>query len=146
MVQGQGSRHTLLERFRTTPRAVLLGTTSFWQGVDVPGDALSLVVIDRLPFEVPSDPVVEARVHRMRRQGRNPFRDYQVPAAVIGLKQGVGRLLRSQRDRGVLAVLDARLRTRSYGRIFLDSLPPFTRANTLAEVATFFKSRAAREK
>ena len=140
LVQGQGSRHTLLERFRTTPRAVLLGTASFWQGVDVPGDALSLVVIDRLPFEVPSDPVVEARVDRMRRQGRNPFRDYQVPAAVIGLKQGIGRLLRTQRDRGVLAVLDARLRTRSYGRIFLGSLPPFTRTNTLTEVATFFKS------
>jgi len=139
MVQGQGSRHMLLERFRTTPRAVLLGTASFWQGVDVPGDALSLVVIDRLPFEVPSDPVVEARVDAMRRQGRNPFHEYQVPAAVIGLKQGVGRLLRTQRDRGVLAVLDARLRTRSYGQTFLDSLPPFTRTNTLSDVATFFK-------
>jgi ATP-dependent DNA helicase DinG len=137
MIQGQGSRHALLERFRKTPRAVLLATASFWQGVDVPGEALSLVVIDRLPFEVPSDPVVEARVDRMRRAGRNPFREYQVPAAVIGLKQGIGRLIRTQKDRGVLAVLDPRIRTRSYGRVFLDSLPPFARTSDLADVGRF---------
>ena len=137
MVQGDEPRHALLDRFRTTHRAVLLGTSSFWQGVDVAGDALSLVVIDRLPFEVPSDPVVESRVDRMRREGRNPFREYQLPSAVIGLKQGVGRLIRSRRDRGVLAVLDPRLRTRSYGRVFLDSLPPFARTADLAEVRRF---------
>jgi len=138
LVQGQGARHALLERFRSERRSVLLATASFWQGVDVPGEALSLVVIDRLPFEVPSDPVVEARIDRMRRNGENPFRDYQLPAAVIGLKQGVGRLIRTGRDRGVLAVLDARLRTRAYGKVFLDSLPPFARGSDLEEVRRFW--------
>lgn len=137
--QGEAPRHALLERFRTTRRAVLLATSSFWQGVDVPGDALGLVVIDRLPFEVPTDPVVEARVARLRSEGRNPFRDYQLPQAVIGLKQGVGRLIRTSRDRGVLAILDPRLCERPYGEVFLRSLPGFRRTEDLGEVRRFLE-------
>ena len=138
LVQGQGAKAALLDRFRETPGAVLLGAASFWQGVDVAGEALSLVVIDRLPFDVPADPLVAARVERIRRHGGNPFRDYQLPAAVLDLKQGLGRLIRSRRDTGVLAVLDGRLRRRSYGRVFLDSLPPFPQADSLPAVRTFF--------
>jgi ATP-dependent DNA helicase DinG len=114
-----------------------MATASFWQGVDVPGSALGMVVIDRLPFDVPSDPVVEARVDRMRRAGENPFHGYQLPSAVIGLKQGVGRLIRTTRDRGILVVLDPRLQSRSYGQVFLDSLPPFTRTSDLEQVRRF---------
>ena len=132
-----GARHALLERFREGHRAVLLATSSFWQGVDVPGDALGLVVIDRLPFDVPSDPVVAARIDRLRRAGENPFQGYQVPSAVIGLKQGVGRLIRTTRDRGVLVVLDPRLQNRRYGRDFLESLPPFARTSRLDDVRRF---------
>jgi ATP-dependent DNA helicase DinG len=141
IVQGDGPRHALLERFRRGRRAVLLATASFWQGVDVPGEALSLVVIDRLPFEVPSDPVVEARAARLRQQGENPFLRYQLPQAVIGLKQGAGRLIRTTTDRGVLVLLDPRVRTRPYGAAFLESLPPFARASTLAEVRRFLERR-----
>lgn len=126
-LQGEGSKVGLIESFRTTDRAVLLGTTSFWQGVDVAGSALSLVVIDKLPFDVPSDPLVAARIERLRQQGRNPFMEYQLPMAVLDLKQGLGRLLRGREDRGILAVLDARLVSKRYGRVFLDSLPPYSR-------------------
>ena len=138
LVQGEGSKAALLDRFRSTPGAVLLGAASFWQGVDVQGEALSLVVVDRLPFDVPADPLVAARVERIRRQGGSPFPQYQLPAAVLDLKQGLGRLIRSRRDTGVLAVLDGRLRRRSYGRVFLESLPPFPVVDSLDQVRRFY--------
>jgi len=140
MAQGDASRHALLERFRTTSNAVLLATSSFWHGVDVQGDALSLVVIDKLPFDVPSDPIVAARIEAIRKSGGVPFSEYQVPAAVIDLKQGLGRLIRSRRDRGVLAVMDARLMTRPYGRVFINSLPPYPVVHDLQDVRSFFAS------
>jgi ATP-dependent DNA helicase DinG len=140
-LQGEGSKVALVERFRTTPRAVLLGTTSFWHGVDVPGEALSLVVIDKLPFDVPSEPLTAARIERIRRAGGNPFEEYQVPLAVLELKQGLGRLLRSRDDRGILAVLDSRLTTRRYGRTFLRSLPPYSIVHEHRACADFFRGR-----
>jgi len=136
--QGEGSKVALVERFKVTPGAVLLGTTSFWHGVDVPGDALSLVVIDKLPFAVPSDPLVAARIERIRDSGGRPFDEYQVPLAVLELKQGLGRLLRRSSDRGVLAVLDPRLTRRRYGQSFLASLPPYRRVDEVGECARFF--------
>jgi len=139
-VQGEGSKAALVEEFRTAERAVLLGTTSFWHGVDVPGEALSLVVVDKLPFDVPSDPLIAARIERIRRGGGNPFIDYQTPLAVLELKQGLGRLLRSRSDRGLLAVLDPRLTTRRYGRTFLRSLPPWPVVRDLAEARAFFRA------
>jgi ATP-dependent DNA helicase DinG len=123
-VQGQGSKSGLLQKFRTTPQAVLFATTSFWQGVDVQGDALSCVIIDRLPFAVPTDPVIAARQRYLEQMGRNSFYEYSVPQAVIMLKQGLGRLIRSTSDVGVLSILDPRIRTKSYGAVFLRSLPP----------------------
>jgi ATP-dependent DNA helicase DinG len=138
-VQGEGSKAALLDAFKTTPGAVLLGTSSFWHGVDVPGEALSLVVIDKLPFDVPSDPLVAARIDRIRETGGRPFADYQTPMAVLELKQGLGRLLRSRGDRGVLAVLDPRLLTKAYGKAFLGSLPPFPIVRDLAAVDSFFR-------
>jgi ATP-dependent DNA helicase DinG len=136
-VQGEGSKAALVETFRATPGAVLLGTTSFWHGVDVPGAALSLVVIDRLPFDAPGDPIVAARIERIREEQGNPFVDYQLPLAVLELKQGLGRLLRSACDRGILAVLDPRLTTRRYGRSFLRSLPPYRVVRRVEECAGF---------
>jgi len=138
--QGEASRHALLERFRRTPNAVLLATASFWHGVDVRGDALSLDVVDKLPFDVPGDPIVSARIAAIRDRGGEPFREYQVPAAAIDLKQGLGRLIRSRRDRGILAVMDSRLLTRSYGRIFLESLPPYPMVHDLTAARAFFSS------
>ncbi|MCS4234774.1 ATP-dependent DNA helicase [Stenotrophomonas sp. BIGb0135] len=137
-VQGEAPRGTLLQRFRESGNGVLLGSASFREGVDVVGDALSVVVIDKLPFAAPDDPVFEARLDAIRRDGGNPFRDEQLPQAVIALKQGVGRLIRSETDRGVLVLCDPRLLSRSYGRIFLDSLPPFRRTRALDDVRGFF--------
>jgi ATP-dependent DNA helicase DinG len=138
-VQGEGSKSALLASFKTTPRAVLLGTSSFWHGVDVPGEALSLVVIDKLPFDVPSDPLVAARIERIRENEGNPFAEYQTPMAVLDLKQGLGRLLRSRGDRGILAVLDPRLTTKGYGKTFLASLPPYPIVRDREAATAFFR-------
>ena len=137
-VQGSEPRHVLLQKFRDSGNGVLLGTASFREGVDVAGDALSVVVIDKLPFAAPDDPVFEARLDAIRRAGGNPFRDEQLPQAVIALKQGAGRLIRTETDRGVLVLCDPRLTQKSYGRVFLDSLPPLPRTRELADVAQFF--------
>jgi ATP-dependent DNA helicase DinG len=138
LVQGSSPRSVLLREFRATPNAVLLATSSFWQGVDVAGDALSCVVIDKLPFASPGDPLTAARMEQIDADGGNPFSDYQVPLAILTLLQGLGRLLRHRTDRGVLALLDPRLRTKGYGRRFLDSLPPAPVTHDLAPVARFF--------
>jgi ATP-dependent DNA helicase DinG len=138
LVQGSAPRADLLARFRRLGNAILLGTSSFWEGVDVRGDALSCVIIDKLPFASPGDPVLQARSDALRRQGRNPFMDYQLPNAVIALKQGAGRLIRDVNDRGVLVLCDPRLRQRSYGRVFLNSLPGMRRAGNLQDIHDFF--------
>jgi ATP-dependent DNA helicase DinG len=137
-VQGEAPRNLLLERFRASGNGVLLGAASFREGVDVVGDALSVVVLDKLPFAAPDDPVFQARLDAVRRHGGNPFRDEQLPQAVIALKQGVGRLIRSETDRGVLVLADPRITAKSYGRVFLDSLPPLPRSRDLADVEAFF--------
>ncbi|HMC30255.1 MAG TPA: ATP-dependent DNA helicase [Candidatus Angelobacter sp.] len=138
LLQGTAPKNALLEEFRLTPNAVLFATASFWQGVDVQGEQLSCVIIDRLPFAVPNDPVVAARISAINAEGGNAFFEYQVPAAVIALKQGFGRLIRSVKDRGVLALLDNRLLKQRYGRIFIDSLPAYKKTKDLAEVEQFF--------
>ena len=136
--QGDAPKSALLEQFRLTPHAVLFGTSSFWQGVDVQGEQLSCVIIDRLPFAVPSDPVVAARVKAIDAGGGNAFFEYQVPSAVITLKQGFGRLIRSLHDRGLLALLDNRILKKQYGRVFVESLPPYSRTTDLKKVEEFF--------
>ena len=141
-VQGEQSRSLLLEQFRESGNGVLLGSASFWEGVDVIGDALSLVVIDKLPFAAPDDPVVEARSDLLRRSGGNPFTQLYLPQAVIALKQGAGRLIRDYNDRGVLVLCDPRIRTRSYGRVFLESLPPMQQAAGQDEAECFLSGRA----
>jgi ATP-dependent DNA helicase DinG len=138
LLQGTAPRTILLEQFRDTPGAVLFGTSSFWQGVDVQGEQLSCVIIDKLPFAVPSDPVVKARMDAIAESGGNAFFDYQVPSAVITLKQGFGRLIRSLKDRGVLMLLDPRIQRQRYGRIFLDSLPPYRQTQSIEDVEAFF--------
>jgi ATP-dependent DNA helicase DinG len=142
-VQGSAPRNVLLDRFRASGNGVLLGAASFWEGVDVPGDALSVVAIDRLPFAAPDDPVLEARLDAVRRTGGNPFRDEQLPSAVIALKQGAGRLIRSFEDRGLLVLCDPRLLGKSYGRVFFDSLPPLPRTREIADVHAFFARESA---
>lgn len=137
LVQGEGSRTELLVRFRALGNAVLLGSASFWEGVDVPGDALSLVVIDKLPFAPPDDPLLAARLERMREEGGNPFMEWQLPQAVISLKQGAGRLIRTETDRGVLVICDPRLTDKPYGRRIWQSLPPMKRTREQSEAVAF---------
>jgi ATP-dependent DNA helicase DinG len=141
LLQGTAPRSTLLERFKSTPNAVLFATSSFWQGVDVPGSQLSCVIIDKLPFAVPSDPIVAARVRALMDDGRNAFAEYQVPEAVLALKQGFGRLIRSKTDRGILSILDNRIQRMQYGKIFLESLPAYTITQDLAAVARFMEQQ-----
>ncbi|MDH5285571.1 MAG: ATP-dependent DNA helicase [Betaproteobacteria bacterium] len=140
LVQGEASKTELLERFRELGNAVLLGSASFWEGVDVPGPALSLVVIDKLPFAPPDDPLMAARLAKLKADGGNPFRDYQLPQAAIALKQGAGRLIRTETDRGVLMICDARLAEKPYGKTLWRALPPMARTREVGEAAAFFAS------
>jgi ATP-dependent DNA helicase DinG len=140
LVQGEAPNARLLETFRTDGSAVLFATAGFWQGVDVPGNALRLVIIDKLPFEVPSDPLVSARCMRLKERGQEPFMHYLVPAAALTLKQGFGRLIRARTDRGIVAILDERVSTKGYGKVFLRSLPPATRCGSFEEVSTFWRT------
>jgi len=142
LLQGSVPRHVLLQQFRETPNAVLFGTSSFWQGVDVQGEQLSCVIIDKLPFAVPSDPIMKARTDAITAAGGNAFNDLQVPQAVLALKQGFGRLIRSLSDRGVLMLLDPRIRTTRYGATFLNSLPPYRRTDDITDVERFFADSA----
>lgn len=136
--QGTSSRHQLLSSFAEETDSVLFAVASFWEGVDVPGESLSMVIIDKLPFEVPSDPVLMARIERIKAAGGNPFFEFQVPRAILGLRQGVGRLMRRSKDRGVMAVLDVRLFSKAYGRKFLKSLPPAPLSRDIRDVKDFF--------
>ena len=142
LVQGDAPKSALLDRFRHAGSAVLFATASFWEGVDVPGIALRLVIIDKLPFDVPTDPLVAARCERMKERGEEPFMKYLVPAAALALKQGFGRLIRTASDRGIVAILDRRIVQKGYGKVFLKSLPPARRCNTLAEVEAFYRGRS----
>ncbi|MGZ8191553.1 MAG: ATP-dependent DNA helicase [Methylococcaceae bacterium] len=139
LIQGSRPKAQLLDQFKAAGNAVLLGTSSFWEGVDVRGETLSCVIIDKLPFSSPGDPVLKARLDAMTQQGRNPFFEHQLPTAVIALRQGIGRLIRDETDRGVLMVCDPRLLKRSYGQIFLDSVPPMRRTRDIADVQAFFQ-------
>jgi ATP-dependent DNA helicase DinG len=143
LVQGEGSRSELLERFRALGNAVLIGSQSFWEGVDVRGEALSLVMIDKLPFAPPDDPVLAARIEKINAEGRNAFMEHQLPRAVISLKQGAGRLIRDETDRGVLMICDPRLISKSYGKRIWRSLPPMTRTRDVADVEAFFAREPA---
>lgn len=146
LLQGQGSRSYMLERFRKLNNAILIGSQSFWEGIDVRGEALSLVIIDKLPFAPPDDPVLSARIEKINSEGRNAFMEYQLPRAVINLKQGAGRLIRDEADRGVLMICDPRLTTKAYGKQIWQSLPPMRRTRELAEVEHFFNAGLASNK
>jgi len=139
LVQGTRAKSVLLEEFKAQGNAILLATSSFWEGVDVRGNALSCVIIDKLPFSSPGDPVLKARLQAMEKQGRNPFFEHQLPSAVIALRQGVGRLIRDVNDKGVLMICDPRLLKRAYGQMFLDSLPAMRRTRDISEVESFFR-------
>jgi ATP-dependent DNA helicase DinG len=141
LLQGELPKATLLARFREVGDAVLFATQGFWEGVDVPGDALRLVILDRLPFDVPTDPLVKARCARLEAEGESAFARYLLPSAALALKQGFGRLLRTSTDRGIVALLDARVRTRGYGKVFLRSLPPARRCEVFEEVAAFWQDQ-----
>lgn len=141
LVQGTSTRRALIEAFRGSGNAVLVGSISFWEGIDIRGDSLSLVVIDKLPFAPPDDPVVEAKIRYLRKMGRNPFNEYQLPEAIMLMKQGVGRLIRDETDRGVLMILDERVMTKPYGKAILSSLPPFARTRSEAEAVEFLTRR-----
>ncbi|MDD5578861.1 MAG: ATP-dependent DNA helicase [Methylobacter sp.] len=145
LVQGSRPKAQLLDQFKAAGNAVLLGTSSFWEGVDVRGEALSCVIIDKLPFSSPGDPVLKARLQAMTQQGRNPFFEHQLPAAVITLRQGIGRLIRDVTDRGVLMVCDPRLLKRSYGQVFLDSVPAMRRTRNIEDVRAFFQLETSNE-
>jgi ATP-dependent DNA helicase DinG len=140
LVQGTAPRTRLLQQFRDTPHAVLFATASFWQGVDVVGESLSCVIVDKLPFGSPADPVTSARIDAIRARGGGPFDDYQVPLAILALQQGLGRLIRHRNDRGVMAVLDPRLRTKGYGRRFMTALPRAPVVHELGAIDGFFSS------
>jgi ATP-dependent DNA helicase DinG len=141
MVQGSGAKASLLEEFRQHGNAVLLGTNSFWEGVDVRGEALSCVLIDKIPFASPGDPVLEARINNLRERGGNPFRSIQIPSAVIQLKQGIGRLIRDEQDHGVLILCDPRLLNKPYGKVFMRSLPAMPITQDINQVEDFFVQR-----
>jgi ATP-dependent DNA helicase DinG len=136
--QGDAPRSVLLDRFREDIHSVLLATGAFWQGVDVPGESLSCLIIDKLPFDSPGDPVVSARIDAIRSRGGNPFMEYQIPSAIITLKQGLGRLIRKRSDRGILSILDVRILTSRYGRFFLESLPSIPVTHNLSDIDSFF--------
>jgi ATP-dependent DNA helicase DinG len=145
MVQGEAPRTQLLERFRETVASVLLATRSFWQGVDVVGEALSCLIVHKLPFGFPGEPILEARLEHLQQQGHDPFWEYQVPSAIITLRQGLGRLIRSAQDRGTLCILDVRLLTRGYGRAFLESLPPCKVTSDREDLRRFFGDQPVRQ-
>jgi ATP-dependent DNA helicase DinG len=136
--QGEAPRSVLLDSFRTDVHSVLLGTASFWQGVDVPGESLSCLIVDKLPFDSPAEPLVAARIDAIRDQGGNPFMEYQVPSAIITFKQGMGRLIRKSSDQGLLSVLDNRILTSRYGRLFLASLPKIPLCHDVSDIRRFF--------
>jgi ATP-dependent DNA helicase DinG len=141
LVQGSTTRRALIDAYRAAGNAVLVGSVSFWEGIDIRGDSLSLVVIDKLPFAPPDDPVVEARIRHLKRIGRNAFSEYQLPEAVMLMKQGAGRLIRDEHDRGVLMIVDERLVSKSYGKTVLASLPPFARTRHEADAIAFLTAR-----
>lgn len=145
LMQGDLPKHQLLEKFRETDNAILLGTSSFWEGVDVRGESLSCVIIDKLPFASPGDPVMQARIDAIKRSGGQPFMEFQVPQAVIALKQGVGRLIRDMNDSGVVMIGDPRLKQKAYGRIFLNSLPSMPQTSDISDIEAFYRARVISE-
>jgi ATP-dependent DNA helicase DinG len=138
--QGDQPKQTLIDTFKREISSVLFGTTSFWQGVDIPGESLSCVIIDKLPFASPTDPLVSARVDSLMQQGKDPFLTFQLPSAVLALRQGIGRLIRSRNDRGLIAILDRRITKKEYGKYFLSTLPPAPRTASFSEVHSFFSA------